>query len=1125
MKTKAKFRKNVARSFVFYILIFSSFAAVISTSIQLFFEYKRDINTIEKTAHQIENSHKSTISQALWTYDIVVLESQLQGIKKFPGVLYACVKKKNEILKEIGPKHIKEKFLSYQYVLTHIAKNEPLQLGTLEVQINLSDVYKRLWDRVIVILLTQTLKTFFVSIFILFLFYSIVGRHLNSMADFAKSINLNNLEGKFVLNRKSGKNIEFDELGVVESALNRMRVRLLGEIKKVRLTQEALKRSEERFKLAMEFANDGLFDWNLETNEIYYSPVWKRMLGYEDDELPNDFSVWESLTEPEDVKRSWEMQNELINKKRDKFEIEFKMRHKDGHWVDILSRANAIYDENDKAIRIIGTHVDITERKNVQIAILKSEQKYRHLIQTASDAIYLITEDGRFSDVNPAACSMLNRSRKEILNFDINAIDPNFSVEAFNNFWKETPLNEPRVFETTHLHKDGSLVPVEVSGQKFQVGEDVYFFGIARNITDRKKAEAHLRKSQLIIESTSDAIISTDVNGIITFWNSGAERLYGYKFEEVLNKSINLIYKEEDLPISQNLIADLIQGKDLLNENVTCIDKEGNDVEILLSLMTIKDENQDVIEIVGFTKDISELKRYEKEIIKQKERAERYLNLAGVIFIALNRNGEVTLINKKGCETLGCNYAEVIGKNWFENFIPEWLRDDLLPISKQLLNGDIESVEYYENPILTKNGKEKLIAWHNTILKDETGDIIGHLSAGDDITEKRQMEKQLQQAQKMESIGTLAGGIAHDFNNILYMISGNAELAIEEIPASNPAYENLKEIKFAVSRAADVVKQLLNFSRLTDHGLKPICAGIVIKDALKFLRSIIPTSIEIQQKFPDKEVSILGDPTQINQVMMNLCINAAQAMEETGGGLEILVEVIILTERENDRYSDLTPGDWLKITVRDSGSGISPDNIDRIFDPYFTTKEVGKGSGMGLAVVHGIIKNHHGRIFVDSKLGQGTAFTILFPVVTERPVMETIEPEVIPRGNGARVLFVDDEASITGMIKKMLERLDYQVQTETNPVVALERFQSKPDSFDLLLTDMTMPKMTGVILSKKIKAVRPDIPVLICTGHSALIDEKRAQSIGIDGYVMKPLTMKDIAKAIRTALKKKDGST
>ena len=395
--------------------------------------------------------------------------------------------------------------------------------------------------------------------------------------------------------------------------------------------------------------------------------------------------------------------------------------------------------------------------------------------------------------------------------------------------------------------------------------------------------------------------------------------------------------------------------------------------------------------------------------------------------------------------------------------------------------------------------------------------ITGIVEFVRDITKRKQLEAQLHQARKMESIGTLAGGIAHDFNNLLYMITGNAELALDDIPKWNPAHDNLKEIQAASMRAAGIVKQLLNFSRKIDQKLKPIGAITIIKDALKFLRSMIPSSIKICKQLPLTDVSILADPIQINQVLMNICTNASQAMEKTGGNLTINVEIESLTDDAADNYPDLSSGKYVKIAVTDTGPGIDSKIIDRIFDPYFTTKEVGKGSGMGLAVVVGIIKNHGGAITVDSRPGKGATFTIFFPVTTENPVMAVKAPDERLHGNET-ILFVDDEESIAIMTQKMLERLGYTVETETNPSAAFKLFQSKPDAFDLVITDMTMPQMNGVTLSEKLKTVRSDIPVIICTGHSSLIDEETASEMGIAAYVMKPIRIRDIARTIRQVL-------
>jgi len=397
---------------------------------------------------------------------------------------------------------------------------------------------------------------------------------------------------------------------------------------------------------------------------------------------------------------------------------------------------------------------------------------------------------------------------------------------------------------------------------------------------------------------------------------------------------------------------------------------------------------------------------------------------------------------------------------------------------------------------------------------------LSKLTVFRDITEIKRMEESLRQSQKMESIGTLAGGIAHDFNNILGIIVGNTELALDDVPKWNSAHSSLEEIKTASLRAKNIVKQLLSFSRKTDQKLQPIQIASVIKDALKFLRSTIPTTINIHRDIQTTEEMILADPTQINQIIMNLCINASHAMEQTGGDLIVNVERVILDYQLFKDYPDLKSGDHVKIMVSDTGPGIDPEIIDQIFDPYFTTKEVGKGSGMGLAVVHGIVKNYNGAISVDSSQGKGTKFSILFPLTSEKPEIEAQTNKDIPRGNET-ILFVDDEISITKMVKRMFERLGYKVETATTPQDALERFSLNPDHFDLVITDMTMPQMTGVKLSEKLMEIRPDIPIIICTGHSALVDEERAKDLNLAAYVMKPIDMQETAQTIRKVLDKK----
>ncbi|MEJ2655714.1 MAG: response regulator, partial [Desulfobacterales bacterium] len=380
------------------------------------------------------------------------------------------------------------------------------------------------------------------------------------------------------------------------------------------------------------------------------------------------------------------------------------------------------------------------------------------------------------------------------------------------------------------------------------------------------------------------------------------------------------------------------------------------------------------------------------------------------------------------------------------------------------------------------------------------------------------LEAQLLQAQKMESIGTLTGGIAHDFNNLLNIILGNTEMAMEDCPASHPAKHNLSEIRIASLRARDVVKQLLSFSRKIDPKQEPVKLAELVKDTLKFLRATIPTNIEIRKNIPDDvDDAILADSTKINQVMINLFTNAAHAMEDTGGVIITGIENIYLDQIQAHGYPDLSPGNYVKLTVSDTGPGIGADIKDRIFDPYFTTKEVGKGTGIGLSVVHGIVKSYNGAITVNSEAGTGSTFSILFPVTKEKAVAETETEEELPTGN-ERILMVDDEASIVEIGRQRLERLGYHVTAMTDSLKALELFRSAPDQFDLVITDMTMPHITGDHLVKEILKIRPDMPTILCTGFSERIDEEKAKKIGVRQYIEKPFDKYNLSILVRQTL-------
>jgi len=384
--------------------------------------------------------------------------------------------------------------------------------------------------------------------------------------------------------------------------------------------------------------------------------------------------------------------------------------------------------------------------------------------------------------------------------------------------------------------------------------------------------------------------------------------------------------------------------------------------------------------------------------------------------------------------------------------------------------------------------------------------------------ERKKLEKQLQQAQKMEAVGALAGGIAHDFNNILYPLIGFAEILKEDIPEKSPLNESVDEILQASFRARDLVKQILTFSRQMDQEIKPIKVQKVLNEAIRLSNSIIPSTITIRQDITMDCSPVLADSTQIHQLIMNLVTNAYHAMQDSGGILSVSLKEIELSSNSLS-IENFSPGGFLCLTIKDTGKGIAPDTLPKIFDPYFTTKGVDEGTGLGLSVVHGIVKNSKGEIIVKSAPDKGTSFEIYLPVYKEKKNSRYQRPkEPLPKGN-ERILLVDDENHVLNIEKQLLKRLGYHVTSMVNSKDAFSLFASQPEQFDIIITDLTMPGLTGVQLSRKIIELRPDIPIIMCTGFSDKNNHALLEQKGVKKILMKPIVMSDLALTVKKVLK------
>ncbi len=637
-------------------------------------------------------------------------------------------------------------------------------------------------------------------------------------------------------------------------------------------------------------------------------------------------------------------------------------------------------------------------------------------------------------------------------------------------------------------------------------------------LRERLAKEKALHESELMLKSVFQAApvgIGLVRNRIIEWTNEKMTEMTGYLPEELQDRSAKMLYPdEEEFERVGRVKHPLVKAFGVGAIEARWKRKDGRILPVLINSAALKPD--DLTSGLVFTAlDITARKATE-EALRQSEESYRTLvedTLDGY-FICDMSSGKFLFLNQRSCAMCGYGMDEGLSLAIWDVISTK----DHQAISDRIkarLKGKALDHKRHTYTALRKNGStfraEILTSLVNYQGKSAIQGVIR------DITEHERLQAQLQQTQRIDAIGTLAGGIAHDFNNILGIIIGNCDLAEMEIPNRSTTRYNLEEIRKACLRAKDMVMQILTFSRKTDYDMKPVSISSVIKESLKLVRASIPTTIEIHHGISEETDTILGDATQINQVLINLCTNASHAMRKNGGTLEVQLKNVQVSPGRAEKTQDFKAGRYVMLTVRDTGHGISPDIKDKIFDPYFTTKEVGEGSGMGLAVVHGIVNALGGAISVQSSPGRGTTFHVYLKSYEGQTEPDEKPAQPVPGGHG-RVLLVDDEEAIAELGKMTLERLGYSVEAKTSSLEALEVFRNNPHRFDVIITDQTMPHMTGKTLAVEVMALRNDIPIILCTGYSEMIDEDEAKKIGIREYASKPLAMNELARLIKKVL-------
>jgi two-component system cell cycle sensor histidine kinase/response regulator CckA len=883
-----------------------------------------------------------------------------------------------------------------------------------------------------------------------------------------------------------------------------------------------------------------------------------------------------------------------------------------------------------------------TRRKRVEEALRESEERYRNIVELAPDGILTVNLKGVATSCNSAFLKLTGFSRDEIVGVHVSRF-PTLPIEDIPKYIRII-LSAIRgktfkPFDFIWVHKDGTRRWGEAHMSLMKKGSKIMGFQvILRDITERKRAE---EERDRILNLSHDLFCIAGMDGYFKYLNPAWERVLGYTREEMLVRPFLDFIHPDDHAKNNAEIASLAAGGQAAGFENRYIHRDGSLRTISWTATPLVSEG--LIYCVG--RDVTKRKRTEGALRRERDKAQKYLDLAGVMMVALNEKGTITLINRRGCQILGYREEdELIGQNWFDTCLPPQIREGVESVFEQLMAAQVEPVEYYENAVLTSSGEERIIAWHNAVLTDGTGNITGTLSSGEDVTERRQaeeererllaqireqaqqmrqvmdtvpegvilldtdgqvilanpvaekdlaaladakvgdtlthlgdrpltelltspprglwhevttdgqsfqviarpiesgstptgwaivirdmtqqreIEKRIQQQERLAAVGQLAAGIAHDFNNIMATVVLYAQMTARMGGLPATVRERMETIDQQAGHATRLIQQVLDFSRRAVLERRPLDLGLLLKEHVKLLERTLPESIEIKLDCEPDECAtsfvVDADPTRMQQMVTNLALNARDAMPE-GGILRIELEQIEITPGKSPLLPEMEAGEWVQVTVSDTGTGIPPDVLLHIFDPFFTTKEPGKGSGLGLPQVHGIVGAHEGRIDVETELGKGTTFTIYLPVHLSKPSSDASSKELsaLAMGQGETVLVVEDNTAVREALVESLQLLNYEVLEATNGRRALAMLEQHSDDIDLLLSDVVMPGMGGVALLHALRENGLTVPVVMLTGHPLEKEMEELRAQGMLEWLPKPPRLEELAHVMALVLK------
>ena len=762
-------------------------------------------------------------------------------------------------------------------------------------------------------------------------------------------------------------------------------------------------------------------------------------------------------------------------------------------------------DGSKKAMVTIGH--DITDQKKV-------EEKYRQLFEQ-SPLSYLSSDlNGTIQAVNRSVTETFGYTPDDLIGHNLAEF---MTLDSREQFQKNYPqFLKTGDFSGTDYEVyrfDGSIATIQVTSTiiRDEAGMPVSVQSIVLDVTRQRKIEAQVRESEaryrLLFERAPVGIIHYDMNLHVTACNENYLHLMDTPREIVMEYDIRDLRDKRVIPV----LEAALRGEEAHWEGEYQMTLREGSVYLSLRTAPLVDGQGNIQGGIAIVVDLSEQKRAETE----KSRFMSAIEQASETIVITDTKGVIEYVNPAFEAMTGYTALEAYGQN------PRILKSG--QHDKQFYRDlwhTITKGQVWKGHIVNRKKDGTLFEEDVTIspVRNPEGKITNYVAVKRDVTREVALEKQLNQAMKMEAIGTLAGGIAHDFNNILSAVLGYAEMVDIQLDENDPAREDVAQIITAGHRATDLIRQILTFSRQEEEELRPVKLQFILKEALKLLRSSLPSSIELYQEIDSSCGSVMADPTSIHQVLINLCTNAKQAMEGSRGKLTVRLVEQGITDKGKRFPVHVEQDRWVALIVSDTGCGMDAQVKERIFDPFFTTKKKGQGTGLGLSVVHGIVKSHGGEIVVESKPGRGTTFHVFFPLVKTEEQPAEYDSHLEVTGGTERIVLVDDEPLLVDLMERSLSLLGYRVDSFTDSFAALSWIKEHAEKIDLVITDMTMPGITGAELAKSVLARNPGMPIILCTGYSEVMDADKAKELGIRSFVVKPVDNRELACTIREVL-------